>query len=201
MAFNVQNIISSLNKTGVAKASHVEVQITPPPKLDLGSTRDLMFRVDSVELPGRTVQTIDHKFINYGPINKVAYAPVYGDVSISFILSNDLREKYYIEQWQDLMIDTDALTEGTEPMRKFNAQYFDDYVGTVDIRQYNESGKHTTTHKLIQAYPIIINPISMGWNESDIARMTVQFAYRYYKVEKDGISTFTRKELDEFELF
>ena len=48
MTFNVQNIVASLNKSGVAKASHFEVQITGVGESDL--ERDMMFRCDIAEL-------------------------------------------------------------------------------------------------------------------------------------------------------
>lgn len=202
MSFNVNQMVSALNKSGVARTSHIEVMITPPSFVDVEATRDMMFRVESVELPGRQIQSIEHRFTNYGPLNKVAYTTLYSDISITFILSSDLREKYFIEGWQNLMLDTDVFRGSNESAVKFDTKYFDDYVGTIDIRQFDETGAHRTTHKLVQAYPILINPISMGWSNSDeIARMTVQFAYRYYKVENvpvvpkaiKAVSDFTEK--------
>jgi hypothetical protein len=95
MAFNVNSMVSSINKSGVASLAHYEVYINGFGDTD--TERDLTYRADSVDIPGRSMTTVEHKFQNYGPVNKVAYGSVYGDVSVQFILSEDLREKEYFE--------------------------------------------------------------------------------------------------------
>lgn len=188
MTFNVNTLISSINKTGVAKTSHFEVQITGPG--EVYQEESLMSRADAVDIPGRTLMTAEHKFTNYGPINKVPYGgQIYGDVTISFILSQDMREKEYIEIWQNVMVNTGAFETGSGQQdffggyvqSKFNPKYFDDYLGTVTIRQYGSSGELHSIYTLNEAYPIILNPISMSWAADEVARMNVTFAYRNYR--------------------
>ena len=48
MPFNVQNFIATLNKTGVAHASHFEVQITG--QISTGAEQNLMLRCDTVDI-------------------------------------------------------------------------------------------------------------------------------------------------------
>ena len=100
MAFSVTEMISKGLKNGVAKTSNFEVLITPPPAL-LNYTdiaRELIYKADSVEIPGRTTLTIDHKFSNMGPINKIPYSQIYPDVTITFMLSDDFREKMFFDE-------------------------------------------------------------------------------------------------------
>ena len=40
------------------------------------------------------------------------------------------------------------------------------------------------TTKLIEAYPISIAPISLDWSSDEVAKLNVQFAFRYYTHEK-----------------
>ena len=49
MPFNVQNFTATLNKTGVAHASHFEVQITGP--VSTSAEQNLMLRCDTVDIP------------------------------------------------------------------------------------------------------------------------------------------------------
>jgi len=176
MPFNVNSVVGSINKSGVAQASHFEVQITT---LDPNADRELMARADSVNLPGRTMTTTEHKFTNYGPINKVPYGQIYGDLTVTFLLSEDLREKDYFEKWQNRMVNTGAFDyNGTG---KFNTKYFNDYAETVLIRQYGSNGGLRTIHKMVEAYPILIGEISMDWGSNDVAKLTVTFAYRNYQ--------------------
>ena len=93
MAFKVQELLASLNKTGVAPASHFEVQINNPAS---NADKEMMFRADSAELPGRTMSTSEYRGTT-GPIRKIAYASTYTDTTIGFLCSSDLREKKYFE--------------------------------------------------------------------------------------------------------
>jgi hypothetical protein len=187
MAFNVQNMLSSLNKTGVAKTSHFEVQITGYGTS--GEEEGLMGRADTAEIPGRSLMTAEHKFSNYGPMNKVPYGgQTYTDTTISFIMSEDMREKEYFEIWQNRIVNTGAFEVGSTQgdlygyvQSKFNPHYFDDYLGTVIIRQYGSAGSLNSIYTLNEAYPIMIAPISMSWGTEDLAKLSVTFAYRNYK--------------------
>jgi len=182
MAFNIDRFRHQALKSGVAKTAHFEVMITPPSSLDWQYARELMFRADSVEIPGRTISTLEHRFLNNGPINKVAYGAMYQDVSVTFILSDDMKEKRFFEEWQKLMVDTTP--NGFS--NTFNVKYFNDYVGRVSIMQYDQAGSLKSTHILEEAYPTIINGVQMGWSDDSIAKLTVQIAMRYYDVRKEN---------------
>jgi len=182
MTFNINNMISSLSKQGFAKASHFEVQITGPYGLD--AERDMMYRADSASLPGRSITTAEHKFTNYGPVNKVAYGQVYSDTTVTFLLSEDMREKEYFEVWQDKMVGTGAFTQsnGRFSNATFNTKYFDQYAGMVTIRQYGQAGDLRSIHTLVEAYPIMMGDVQMGWGDDQPAKLGITFAYKYYRV-------------------
>jgi len=182
MTFNVQNIISSLSKQGFARTSHFEVQLTGPYGLD--AERDMLYRADTVALPGRSITTVDTKFTNYGPMNKVPYGQVYGDATVTFLLSEDMREKEYFEIWQDKMVGTGAFTQSQSRFSNatFNTKYFDQYAGIVTVRQYGAGGELRSIHQLVEAYPIMMGEIQMGWGDDSPAKLAITFAYRYYRV-------------------
>lgn len=183
MTFNAQEMISSLSKSGVAKTSHYEVEMDPPWSMKEYQpyAREMLARAETAELPGRTITTTDFKFSNYGPISKIPYGQVYTDVTCSFVLSEDMREKQFFEIWQQFMVDTGAFASGGY-QSKFNVRYFWDYCGRVTIRQYGSNGSIKNVFTLIDAYPIIISPISMSYGSDEIAKMSVTFAYRHYVV-------------------
>jgi hypothetical protein len=182
MTFNVQNLTSSIEKSGVAKASHFEVQCTGPTAFaDL--ERDMLYRAETAEIPGRSLATFEHKFGNMGPLAKIPYSQVFTDLTVTFILSEDLREKQYFEIWQDMMYNTGAFESGASTgMSKFKPKYYDQYTGTVLIRQYGSNGNLSSITSLVDAYPLTISPISMSWASEDIMKMNVTFGYRYYKM-------------------
>lgn len=111
--FNVENMITSLNTQGVAKTSHFEVYINAGRASDGKREREMAFRIEAVDLPGRNLLFTDHKFGNIGPINKIPNGgQTYSDVTMSIICSEDLREKEYFEWWHEQMVNTGAY-EGT----------------------------------------------------------------------------------------
>ena len=91
MSFKPDELLATLNKNGVAKSSHFEVQITGPGTTE--EENDLMFRADACELPGRTISTSEYRI--YGPIRKIAYASTYTDTTIGFLCSADLKAVSY----------------------------------------------------------------------------------------------------------
>ena len=175
MTFSVQNIVASLNKSGVAKASHFEVQVTGVGASDL--ERDMMFRCNSVELPGRTISTAEYRI--YGPIQKIPYGSLVGDTNLTFLLSEDMREKEYFERWQERIAGTNAFGQGRA---KYNVDYYDTITGQIVIRQYGEAGQLSSIHTLLEAYPINIAPVAMSWGDEAPAKLTMTFAFRDYKV-------------------
>jgi hypothetical protein len=181
MTFKVQDLISSLNKQGVAKASLFEVQITGPG--DSGEERDLMFRADTAELPGRTISTSEYR--TYGPIRKIAYASTYTDTTIGFLCSADLREKRYFENWQDVIMNhrSTSAPSAKQSRGRYEVGYYNDYARTIDIRTYDESGRKMTTHTLDEAYPIGIAPIAVTWGSEELVRLAITFAFHDYRVD------------------
>ena len=181
MSFKPDELLATLNKNGVAKSSHFEVQITGPGTT--GEEHDLMFRADACELPGRTISTSEYRI--YGPIRKVAYASTYTDTSIGFLCSEDLREKRYFEEWQDIIMHHRA-TSGMSAKHtkgRYETGYYEDYVRTIEIRQYNVSGAKQSTHYLDEAYPIGIAPIALSWGNEELIRLQVTFAFHDYRAD------------------
>ena len=96
MAFDVSTFRSSVfgsGSSGVAKQSHFELVMGLPRDIFL-STRSrrayngLRFRVETAELPGRSIQTTNYKHLGYGLTSKVGYDVTYQDISISVLLKS-----------------------------------------------------------------------------------------------------------------
>ena len=211
MPFKINEFTSNFNATGYAKQGRFEVRIIPPTGQGsdgsalgrlisglsllggtvgevagilngLGDNVDifhLALRADSAELPGRAVQTLDNRY--YGPLRKSGYQANYVDTTITFICSEDLREKLFFERWQDLIVGEHRVA-GTNPDSKaFNAGYYDDYVSSIEILQMNENNDVTYEMRLLQAYPIQVAPLPLNWASDELQRLSVTFAYNRYE--------------------
>ena len=182
MAINLQRFMSTMNQQPPAKTSNFEVRIFSK----LGSVNDLTFRAESVALPGRSVATTD--FFDVGPQRKMGYSAIYLETAINFILSERYNEKEYFDQWIDAIVGPHRVQRNPGGNR-FNAGYYDDYKGTIEIQNYSESGQPTYKTTLIEAFPINISPVQLDWSSGDISKLNVTFTYRYYEHSTTGGGT------------
>jgi hypothetical protein len=174
MALNIQRFMSNMSQKPSARSSHFDVIITSK----IGGNSDLTLRAENVSLPGRSVSTTD--FFDVGPPRKMGYSAVYLESAISFILSDDYNEKEYFDKWTDVIVGPHR-TKRSPGGDRYNAGYYDDYKGTVEIWNYDENSRVTYKTKLIEAWPSIISPVQLDWGSSDFAKLNVTFAYRYYE--------------------
>jgi len=183
--FSAQNILASLNETGVAHSGHFEVflvsNLQKATTFDkVGAESKMRFRAEAAEIPGRSLATVDQRFDNYSPIARVVTGQTYTDVTVTFLLSEDLREKEYFERWQESAVQTGAFQD-IGAQTKNNPQYYNDYVGVVEIRQYGAAGDLRSVHKLDNAFPIVVGGVQMNWGDEGFARLQVTFSYQRYR--------------------
>jgi len=140
MPFNLREFTSEINKNGIANPAYFAVMITLPQALLAKfpeANRSLMFRIESASLPTRTVLTHDQRY--YGPIRRIPYGFTSLDLTMSVILSEDMREREIFLAWQDLMLGPSrTMKEGTgfESVGIFDAGYYDDAVKGASVQLY-----------------------------------------------------------------
>ena len=176
MPFKPNEYAAALNKRGVAKASHFQVKIHG---IDLPTERDMIFRAETAELPGRTLSTNEHRI--YGPIRKIPYASTYTDTSITILCSRDLSEKVYFENWQNLIHNHQTDPGGGQ----YNLGYYNDYIKSVVISTYDEQGMINSEHTFNEAYPVGIAPISLSWSSDELIKLQITFAYKDYSFDNN----------------
>ena len=141
-------------------------------------TRYLSLQCDTAELPGKTLQTADVKI--YGPSFKVPYQKQYGDITLSFICTNDFYERKLFDAWIDSI-----MAPGTN-----NLRYAKDeetrYMTNIQILQYDDFIKQIYAVKLIDAFPVGLASQPLSWADDGYHRLTVQFSYQKYEPIYDG---------------
>lgn len=167
---SVNKILSSLNDSGVAKASHYRVFIA-------GIDEDVVLRAINLTLPGRSVQATTYR--DYGASREIAYLPLYTQASATFLCSADLKERTAFTEWQDSIIGNHR-TGATGYAEPFEAGYYDDYVRTVVINQLDQKGAVKYGCQLVEAYPRSISDISYSYAAEEIVTFSVQFQYRFF---------------------
>lgn len=180
MPFNINEFIAEIDRGNIAKSANYSVQVHGRTG-DMNNERDMMFRADSVTMPGRNIQTTEYSL--YGVAEKIGYDSIMNPVECAFILSEDLREKTYFHQWQDLIVG--SYRTGAIDKSMFKIGFYDDYVGNLRINSYDDVGNITNTIELIEAYPLNVGDVSRSWEAgTEALRLSVTFAYRFFLDER-----------------
>jgi hypothetical protein len=184
MAFNINQFSSQIANKGVSKESQFEVRIFFPQKVEGGGLdRQLTLRAESASIPGRTSQTIDDARDVTGPVRKIGYAPIYVPMDITFLCDEELNVKEKMDSWMDIILGNHRVAGAGQrnSTKLFNPGYYSDYIGTIEILKFNETGKKVVTTKLLEAYPFSIALLNLSWESEALQKLQVQFQYRYYE--------------------
>lgn len=147
MPFNIAEFNSSISKGGIAQTSHFEGWIlggpgSHPRAMGVNNPtfrfleQGMRFRIESANLPGRQLTTLDQNY--HGPARAIPYRFSTQPVTLSIILSKDMREREIFMKWQDFLIGHYRTTlENNVSRAPFDTKYYHDGVGTIQIRQYS----------------------------------------------------------------
>jgi len=190
----IQNFIASMNKSGgFARLSKYAVVITPPAKLLSGDSNNFLHNTNrqvnlhcsSVSMPGHDLQAMEQQH-GSAPGREIVRSHDYeGTIAATFYLDSHLRERHFFEQWQRSAVNTQT----------HKANYYDDYIGELEIYQLDGDGEITYGIKATEVYPTLIAGIEYAYSSSNtIATQVVQFQYRqWYNMTSDEISGYSSR--------
>ena len=178
MTFNINEFTSNIAPKGLAKKSLYTVLITGPTSLSgTSNERDMTYRCDAITEPGRQISFTNDAY-HYGLPMARAWGSSFEQMNMSFLCSHDQSEKIYFEKWQDLMIG--AYRTGTSGANMFDIAYVNDYIGTVIIYKYDETGLNTYTMTLKNAFPLLVSDTELGWDDGSVEKLAVRMYFQYY---------------------
>ena len=172
MAGSINDFRASF-KVDAARPSRFDVTIPIPLSLSfyISSARNLTYRCESAQLPGRTFETTDKK-LGSAPVEKFPYHTNYQQAQMTFIVSDDMNEKIFFDSWMELI----------NPTTDYNFQYKSNYAVDISINQYDVSNNLTYAGVLEEAFPIDINQLDLDWSNTDsVHKLSVTFAYTYWR--------------------
>ena len=191
---------------GYARTNRFEIMIIPPsgvrgtgprnlsnPFVDIfaglsgdGTLRTAIFNCESFSIPGTNLVSAPDTNL-YGPEKEVVSGMTFGEITSTFYLSSDLREKRFFDAWQKIAASSE---EGG-----FALGYYNDYVGKIEIFQLDERDDRTYGCELIECFPKTVADLSVNQSIStDIQKLSVTWTYRYWRSIEDqpGTSLGTR---------
>ena len=219
MAVGLQKFISSMNRSkGFARLSRYAVVITPPGNLEnlaniagqgaidqletgqadkhnnvfrfqsLGKqvAQQLTLHCNSVSMPGHDLQAQDMQH-GSAPGRQIVTSHDYaGTIAASFYLDSHLRERHYFEKWQKMAVSTTT----------HKANYYNDYIGSMEIYQLDTNNEITYGIKATEVYPSTIAGIEYSYESANqIATQAVSFEYRqWYNLTEESIDSYRNSD-------
>lgn len=145
--FNVSEFSAEIGKKGFAKPNLFSVMISLPRAIQgLYDATTLPFRIESASLPSRSLMTLTQRY--YGPERRIPYSFMNSTMRLNVILSENMVEREIFMAWQELAISGGGYggprhSGNRRPRQQmYNATYYDEIIGLVDIMQFSESPKY-----------------------------------------------------------
>ena len=128
--------------------------------LTMAKTMSMM--CNKVTMPNRDVNTKEH--LMYGPAREMPYAYSFSrNIELNFFGDKFLRQRQFFENWQKKIFN----------YQTHNMNYYDDYIGSVDIFQLgqfeseNDRDRVTYAVRLYEVYPQTIGSIDYTYGDND----------------------------------
>jgi len=150
--------------------------------------RGLRAYVDSVDMPGRNLDTVDLKI--YGPKRQIVNGHSFsGEITMSVYCDKYLRQRSFFEMWQKAAFD-----QGTN-----NVHFYDEYTGGLRIYQLGAFAGNQDRDRiaygveLFECFPKTISAVSYGHGQTDeIQKISVTLAFRnWINLTMDKTGTYT----------
>jgi len=171
--FSVKDFSSKISSYGLASPNKFEVDFSNiPGQNDRGTREQLNLMCDQVSLAGRDVQAVLD--LQYGIRRQVVYnAPAYTPLSLSFLCSEEMKEKTILDKWNNMCV---SVTGG------FQVEYYDKYIGELDVFVLDRNAKKRTYHiHYHEVYPKTVTAVELNHGTTNAAlRVTAEIQYAYW---------------------
>jgi hypothetical protein len=170
MAGNINDFKSSFQKD-LARPNKFDVNIPVPLTLIpyVKNAKNLVYRCENANLPGRTMMTLDQK-IGSNPVEKYPYISTYNDLDLTFMVDDDMNQKVFFDAWLNFI----------NPTYNYNFRYKGDYSTAITINQYDVTNQISYSINLWDAYPVSMNQMDLDWSSDGYHKLNVTFAYTYW---------------------
>ena len=147
--FNISEFSAEIGKRGVAKPNYFSVMLTLPRAIrGFFETSHMPLRIESASIPARSLMTIEQRY--HGPTRKIPYSFQTEPMTLRVLLSENMIEREIFMAWQDMAISAGGRASYRRSQGRpqkvggFDATYYDEMTGQVDVLQFAESPKYQT---------------------------------------------------------
>lgn len=182
MPIKISELTAEIQKTGIMNSNSYVVRILFPKSLNNLSDKfgDMVPRIQRINLPERALATIQQKSSYRESINIPKGYSGFTDLSMSILLSSDMREKKLLMAWHDLII---------SPKNNFHPTYLDDIGGMITIITFGDKNtdtdmKKVEQHDFYKCYPLTVGDVELSYTSTDeAATIDTTFTYSHFTME------------------
>ena len=170
--FSVADFSSRIATKGLASPNKFEVIFRSIPGQGANDLKQMNLMCDQCSLAGRDVQAVLD--LQYGIRRQVVYnAPAYTPLSLSFLCTDNMDEKRILDKWNDKCVSVNG---------GFNVEYYNNYIGELDVYVLDRSGKHRTYHMHYhEVYPKTVTAVELNHGTTNATlRVTAEIAYAFW---------------------
>lgn len=189
-----------LYRKSVMRNNRYYVQINGTPSAlakDSATLQMIPFVAESASIPGVQLATSEIRRYGVGQVEKKPYSAVFVDTSMNFIVDGggDIHAFFY--NWINSIVRFDkGMTEIPTGLEPYEVEYKyapggsqRNYSTDISIFTLDEANRSIVEIKLIDAYPIFMGDMSLGWaNTNDYAKLPVTFTYTRWTSERTPLT-------------
>lgn len=169
----LNDFISQVKTSGLARNNRYSVIITPPLGLQLPQTKtmdlqSMLLFCDQIQVPGLNISTTQNR--TFGEFREVPYEKLFGDVNISFYVDSGMYVKEFFDKWTQIIQNPYT--------RTFN--YYKNYTTNMTINIEDVEDRKRYTVALYECYPKTISPLQMDYSSKDVMKFQVTMQYKYW---------------------
>ena len=171
MAFNIPEFTSNALRTGVLKPNLYTVDFEGANAKKVGDSKSLRFFTESVNIPAIDLFTQQIRRFGYGPVEDVAFRPVFTPMSMVFIVEanerNILNNVITAISAVTNFMDYDNMSKNSTSGLPYEVAYKSDYEFNITVDVYNEKENKILKYAFKNCYAKQISGIGLSWAAND----------------------------------
>jgi len=169
----ISNFVSQIGESGLARSNRYTVEMAlPGTSYNTNQYRKMMLFCEAVQLPGLNVNTTPIR--TFGEVREMPYEMNYDPITLSFYVDGNMIIKGIFDEW--------ILSVHNINTRNFN--YYSNYTSDlvkIFVEDLNNKPKYIVG--LYEVYPKTVSQVQMGYDQKDVMKLSVSFAYKYWRSE------------------
>lgn len=172
MTFNINDIISHINKNYFAKPNYYTVSILGG-NIQKDAPVDVTFNCSNINIPGINLGFATDKRFGVGTFKNYPNGKAFTEITASFYESEFEAERKYFVEWMNKIFDP----------KTGKLEFYDQYTKTIIITQYNRKGQVVYEAKMLEAWPSNVSAMDRGYNLGDAPGL-LNVAIQFFQLEE-----------------